>query len=281
MFLERYSKYLLLLPGVLIIGFFLIIPLILIVIVSFMQFFTFSAPTLTIQNYIDFITSPQTPTILANTFSMSIGAALLTLLVGYPAAYLLAYRIESVKVRNYIISLLLVPFFIDWNARTIAWIPILGEGGAVNYVLQVLNLTREPVQLLFSRWTLLIIWLQTNLLFAIFPIYLALIRIDPDVINAARVLKAPPHRVFYNIIFKLSLPGVVVGFTFVFVNTLGDYITPALWAGGIQVLGLSISSFAANFVWPYAATLSTVLILIALLVLFILFKLVDIKKLVE
>lgn len=281
MFIEKYGKYLLLLPGLIIIVFFLILPLILIVIVSFMQIFTFREPTITLQNYIDFIASPQTPTILLNTFGMSIGTALLTLLVGYPAAYILAFKIESIKIRNYIISLLLVPFFIDWNARTIAWIPILGESGAVNYILQALNIVREPVQLLFSRWTLLIIWLQTNILFAIFPIYLALIRIDPDLINAARVLKAPPHRVFYNIIFKLSLPGVVVGFTFVFVNTLGDYITPALWAGGIQVLGLSISSFAANFVWPYAAAQSTILILIALGVLFVLFKIVDIKKLVE
>lgn len=281
MFLQKYGKYILLLPGIMIIGFFLIIPLILIIIVSFMQIFTFSRPTLTLQNYIDFITSPQTPMILANTFGMSIAAALLALVVGYPAAYILAFKIESLKTRNYIISLLLVPFFIDWNARTIAWIPILGESGAVNYMLQVLNLTREPVQFLFSRWTLLIIWLQTNILFAIFPIYLALARIDPDVINAARVLRGPPRRVFYDIIFKLSLPGVVVAFTFVFVNTLGDYITPALWAGGIQVLGLSISSFAANFVWPYAAALSTILILIALAVLFILFRLVDIKKLVE
>jgi putative spermidine/putrescine transport system permease protein len=281
MFNKRYGKYLLLLPGIIVTGFFLVVPVILIVIVSFMQYFTMTSPTLTLQNYIDFITSPQTPTILANTFGMSIAASLLTLLVGYPAAYFLAFRIESVKTRNYIISLLLVPFLIDWNARTIAWIPILGEGGAVNYVLQILNITREPVPLLFSRWTLLIIWLQTNILFMIFPIYLALIRIDPDLINAARVLKAPPSKVFFNIIFKLSLPGVAVGFTFVLVNTLGDYITPALWAGGIRVLGLSIASFAANFVWPYAATLSTVLVLIAMAVLFVLFKLVDIKKLVE
>ncbi len=281
MFIQRYGKYLLLLPGIIVTGFFLVVPLILIVVVSFMQYFTMTSPTLTLQNYIDFITSPQTPTILANTFGMSIAASLLTLLVGYPAAYFLAFRIASVKTRNYIISLLLVPFLIDWNARTIAWIPILGEGGAVNYILQILNVAREPVPLLFSRWTLLIIWLQTNILFMIFPIYLALIRIDPDLINAARVLKAPPSKVFFNIIFKLSLPGVAVGFTFVLVNTLGDYITPALWAGGIQVLGLSIASFAANFVWPYAATLSTVLVLIAMAVLFILFKLVDIKKLVE
>ncbi|MEM1952897.1 MAG: ABC transporter permease [Candidatus Caldarchaeum sp.] len=281
MLFDKYGRYLLLIPGIIVIGFFLLLPLVLIVIVSFMQTFTMSSPTLTLKNYIDFITSPQTPIILTNTFGMSIGTALLSVIVGYPAAYSLAFKIQSTKARNYIISLLLVPFFIDWNTRTITWIPILGEQGAVNYVLQSLNLTREPLQFLFSRWTLLIIWLQTNILFAIFPIYLALIRIDPDIINAAKVLKAPPHSVFYHIILKLSLPGVVVGFTFVLVNTLGDYVTPALWAGGVQVLGLSISSFAANFVWPYAATLSTILILIAFSVLFVLFKLVDIKKLVE
>ncbi|MDJ0269271.1 MAG: ABC transporter permease [Aigarchaeota archaeon] len=277
----KIMNYILLLPGLLVIAFFLVIPLLLTVVISFMQEFSFTNPIFTVENYIEFFTSPQTPTILANTFGMSLLASLVALLVGYPAAYFMTFRIKSIKTRNLIISLLLVPFLIDWNVRTIAWIPILGESGIVNYLLQYFNIVHQPVSLLFSRWTLIIIWLQSNLLFMIFPIYLALSRIDPDLINAARVLKSPPHRVFYEIIFKLSLPGVIVGLTFVFVNTLGDYITPSLWAGGIQVLGLSVANFAANFVWPYAATQSTVLILISLAVLVILFKIVDIKKLVE
>jgi len=277
----KIMNYILLLPGLLVIAFFLIVPLFLTVVISFMQEFSFTNPIFTLENYISFFTSPQTPTILANTFGMSLLASLIALLVGYPAAYFMAFRIKSIKTRNLIISLLLVPFLIDWNVRTIAWIPILGESGIVNYLLQYFNIVHQPVSLLFSRWTLIIIWLQSNLLFMIFPIYLALSRIDPDLINAARVLRSPPHRTFYEIIFKLSLPGVIVGLTFVFVNTLGDYITPSLWAGGIQVLGLSVSNFAANFVWPYAAAQSTMLILISLVVLVILFKLVDIKKLVE
>jgi len=278
---SRFFNYVLLLPGLLILTFFLVIPLVLIVMVSFLQTFTLSGPTLTLQSYVEFVTSPQTPIIIGNTFGMSLLTGLVTLLVGYPAAYFLVYKVSSIRTRNYVISLLLVPFLIDWNARTIAWISILGESGIINYSLQSVGLIEAPISLLFSRSTLVIIWLQSNLLFMIFPIYLALNRIDPDLIDAARVLKAPPHRVFFDIIFKLSLPGVVVGFTFVFVNTLGDYITPALWAGGVQVLGLSIASFAANFVWPYAAAESTILILIAMAVLFVLFKLVDIKKLVE
>lgn len=278
--LTRYGRYILLLPGFLTIGFFLIIPLILVVLMSFYQSYGQGPQIFTLENYIKFFTSPQTLTIMYNTFGMSLLASLITLVVAYPAAYFLVFKIKSDKLKTYIISLLLVPFLIDWNIRTIAWIPILGEGGAVNYILMKLGIIHKPLSLLFSRYTLFIIWVQTNLLFMIFPIYLALSRIDPDLINAARTLRAPPHRVFYDVIFKLSLPGVVVGFIFVFVATLGDYITPALWAGGIQVLGLSIANYASNFVWPYAAALSTILIIIALGILYILLKVVDIKKLV-
>ncbi|MGC8850353.1 MAG: ABC transporter permease, partial [Candidatus Bathyarchaeia archaeon] len=91
---------------------------------------------------------------------------------------------------------------------------------------------------------------------------------------------APPHRIQYDIIFKLARPGIVCGFIFVFVNVIGDHITPGLWAGGLQVLGLSVATYATNFVWPYAAALSTILLAIALLILYILLKIVDIKKLI-
>lgn len=274
-------SYILLLPGLLVIAFYLIVPLAFIAFVSFLARFDLSNPILTLDNYARAFTSPQTWVILSNTFGMSLLTCAVTLLVGYPAAYFLAFHVQSRAIKNLVISLLLVPFLIDWNIRSIAWIPILGEGGAVNYLLRAAGFIEQPISFLYSRWTLIFMWLQSNILFMIFPIYLALTRIDPDVINAAKTLKAPPYRVFYDIIFKLSLPGVVVGIVFVFVSTLGDYITPSLWAGGLQMLGLSIAQNAANFVWPYAATQALVLVLIALAVLVILFKIVNIKQLIE
>jgi putative spermidine/putrescine transport system permease protein len=274
-------SYILLLPGLLVIAFYLIVPLAFIAFVSFLARFDLNNPILTLDNYARAFTSPQTWVILSNTFGMSLLTCAVTLLVGYPAAYFLAFHVQSRAIKNLVISLLLVPFLIDWNIRSIAWIPILGEGGAVNYLLRAAGFIEQPISFLYSRWTLILMWLQSNILFMIFPTYLALTRIDPDVINAAKTLKAPPHRVFYDIIFKLSLPGVVVGIVFVFVSTLGDYITPSLWAGGLQMLGLSIAQNAANFVWPYAATQALVLVLIALAVLVILFKIVNIKQLIE
>ncbi|MCL7385545.1 MAG: ABC transporter permease [Thaumarchaeota archaeon] len=277
----KYSRYLLLLPGFVLILLFLLIPLSMIIGISFFERFTVAGPeNFTLKNYITFFTSPQTPVILWNTFGMSLLACLITFLLGYPMAYFLVFRVKSARTRFFVVSLLLVPFLIDWSVRVVAWLPILGESGIVNYTLMYLGVIKEPLELLFGRSALLIIWPQTYLLWMIFPSYLALTRIDPDIINAAKVLKAPPHRVFFDITFRLSLPGVVMGFIFVFVSALGDYITPALWAGGIQTLGLSVANYAANFVWPYAAALSTILVAIALLILYLLLKVVDIKKLV-
>jgi ABC-type spermidine/putrescine transport system permease subunit I len=211
---------------------------------------------------------------------MAILACIVTFIFAYPLAHFLTFTIRSEKLRTYVISLLLVPFLIDWTIRSVTWIPILGDEGIINYILMTIGAIREPVGMLFSRNALILIWFQTYLVFMMFPIQLALQRIDPDLIDAAMVSKAPPHRIQYDIIFKLSLPGIVCGFIFVFVSVLGDHITPGLWAGGIQVLGLSISTYAVNFVWPYAAALATMLLIIALLVLYILLKIVNIKKLI-
>ena len=272
-----------LLPGLIMCIVFLIAPLAVIINLSFYESIKageFILYGLTLENYINFFTSPQTPTILVNTFGTALLTCLIAFIVAYPFAYFLTFHVENEKVKSYVVSLLMVPFLIDWSIRTVAWIPILGDRGIINYILISLGIIDKPLNILFSRTGLHIIWLQTYILFMEFPIYLALNRIDPDLINAAKVLKAPPHRVFYDIIFKLSLPGVVCGWIFVFVSTLGDYITPGLWAGGLQTLGLSVSTYAGSFVWPYASALSTVLIVIALVVLYILLKIVDIKKLI-
>jgi ABC-type spermidine/putrescine transport system permease subunit I len=279
----KYTNYLMLLPGLLLCVFFLVIPLGIIIRIGLAESVStaeFEIHGLTLQNYVRYFTSPQTIDILGNTFGTALITCFICFLVAYPFAYFLTFYIENQKIKSYIISLLMVPFLIDWNIRTIAWIPILGDKGIVNSTLMSLGLIKEPISLLFGQAGLYIIWLQTYVLFMMFPIYLALNRIDPDLIQAAKVLKAPPHRVFYDVIFKLSLPGVVCGWIFVFVSTLGDFLTPGLWAGGFQTLGLSISTFFGKNVWPYACTLSTVMIVIALAALYILLKMVDIKKLI-
>jgi spermidine/putrescine transport system permease protein len=271
-----------LLPGLILCVIFLLIPLGITIYISLYKSLSpgeFLLRDFTLENYLRFLRAPQTPAILLNTLGTSLLTCLITFVVAYPFAYFLTFYIENEKLKSYVISLLMVPFLIDWSIRTVAWIPIFGDTGILNYILASLRIIDKPLTILFSRIGLHIIWLQTYILFMEFPIYLALNRIDPELIQAARVLKAPPYRVFYDIIFKLSLPGVICGWIFVFVSTLGDYVTPGLWAGGLQTLGLSVSYYAGSFAWPYASSLSTILIVIAIAVLYILLRIVDIKKL--
>jgi ABC-type spermidine/putrescine transport system permease subunit I len=277
----RHMRYILILPGLITYIFFLIVPL---GIMTVMSFFKPVWPgykvEFTVSNYISYLTSPQFKTMLINTLYTSIGTAFICLVIGFPFAYCYTFKVKSQRAKNYITMFLLAPFLIDWTIRSVAWLSILGEGGVLNSLLLSSGLISKPLKILFTPAALFIIWVQTNLLFMIFPINLALGRLDPEMIDAARVLKAPPHRVIYDIIFKASLPGVICGFIFVFVNTISDYVTPALWAGGMQTLGLSVSTYASQFLWPQASAAGIILLVVCIIVLYILLKIVDIKKLV-
>jgi ABC-type spermidine/putrescine transport system permease subunit I len=280
---SKYSTYLMLLPGLVLCFLFLIIPFGIIVAISLSE--NISAATmilsgLTLENYANFFAKTSSYIILANTFGNSGLTCGICLVVGYPFAYLLSFYVKNEKIKSYVISLLIVPFLIDMSIRMIAWIPILGEGGIVNSLLASLGIMQAPAMMLFNVRALQILWLQSYVLFMVFPIYLALNRVDPDLIDAARVLRAPPQRVFFDVTFRLSLPGVVCGCMFVFVSTLGDYVTPLFIGGGIQTLGLSVSDYSSSFLWPYAAALSTILVAVAIAVLYVLLKVVNIKELV-
>jgi len=282
-FISKYSSYLMLLPGLMLCILFLIMPFGLMIIISLHEKLSAAKMILsgfTFENYAKFFARSVSYTLLANTLGNSLLACAICFVVGYPFAYFLTFYVKNEKIKSYVISLLIVPFLIDWSVRMIAWIPILGEGGIINYFLMSLKIIQKPIKILFSLTSLQILWLQTYVLFMMFPIYLALNRIDPDLIDAARVLKAPPYRVFYDVIFKLSLPGVICGWIFVFVGTLGDHITPLFIGGGIQTLGLSVADYAGAFLWPYAAALSTILVVVAMAVLYILLKIVNIKELI-
>jgi ABC-type spermidine/putrescine transport system permease subunit I len=216
---------------------------------------------------------------MRDTFGMSLLAALVALGIAYPIAYLLAFKVENPTVQSMVLFGLLVPYWVDWSIRSISWLSILGEEGLVNYILMGLGIIKAPLkELLFTRLTLVIIWVQTNLLFMIFPIYLSMMKIDPDLLNVAKTLGASPRKAFYNVTFKLSLPGVIIGVIFVFVSTLGDYVTPGLWAGGLQMLGLTIQNYAWAFRWPLAATYSVIMLAITVALLYILLKIANIKQ---
>jgi len=280
-FLARHSSYMLILPPLIAFIFFMIIPTAMVLLLSFNTGgqVTFDPTEITFNNYIKMFTRQTTYTLIEITFGMSLLSTIVTLIIAYPISYFLAFKVESFRFQNILLFLLIIPYWVDWSIRSISWLSILGGDGIVNYLLLSLGWIKEPIgELLFTRWTLLIIWAQTNMLFMIFPIYLALIKIDPELLDVARALGASPSRTFYHVTFKLSLPGVIVGSVFVFVSTVGDYVTPALWAGGLQTLGLTVQNYAWLFEWPVASTFAVLLLAATLTILYVMLKTVNIKQ---
>ena len=279
--LARHSSYMLILPPLIAFILFMIIPTAMVLLLSFNSGgqVTFDPTEITFNNYIKMFTRQTTYTLIEITFGMSLLSTIVTLIIAYPISYFLAFKVESFRFQNILLFLLIIPYWVDWSIRSISWLSILGGDGIVNYLLLSLGWIKEPIgELLFTRWTLLIIWAQTNMLFMLFPIYLALIKIDPELLAVAQALGASPSRTFYYITFKLSLPGVIVGSVFVFVSTIGDYVTPALWAGGLQTLGLTVQNYAWLFQWPVASTFAVLMLIVMLTILYVMLKTVNIKR---
>lgn len=272
--------YSLLLPALCIVTIFLVLPLSFVILISFYEnSLTGYVPIFTLENYLSLISSQAVSKIFLNTFKLSGLTTLFTLLAGYPVAYTLAYKINSARKQAFILLALVIPFLMDYSIRTISWYPILGTGGLVNLVLTATHITNAPVNLLFSPYSLMLIWLQTYVLLMITPIYLALSKIDRSLVDAARTLGSSSFGAFIRVTFPLSLPGVVVGVIYVFVSTLSDYATPELFGGGIQTVGLEIAQRASAFLWPAAASLAVVVIIMTTALAYVLTKLVEIQQL--
>lgn len=107
-----------------------------------------------------------------------------------------------------------------------------------------------------------------------------MLKIDPILVKAAETLRAGKLQRFYHIIFKLSLPGIVVGSIFVFVMSMADYATPAIVGGGFMTIGLVIVELVGWLLWPQALAISLVLIFIALAAVYLMLKVTDIRRLI-
>jgi spermidine/putrescine transport system permease protein len=171
-------------------------------------------------------------------------------LIGYPIAYFLAFVAGG---RRYVLLLLIiVPFWTSFLLRVLAWKVILGSNGVINSFLFSTGLRDEgnPLsQLLYSQFTVMLVLAYVWIPFVVFPIFVSLDAIDTRLLAAAQDLGASRWQAFLRVTLPLSLPGVAAGFAFVFIPTIGEFVTPAL-VGGTEgfLYGNAIAdSFGMNF----------------------------------
>jgi spermidine/putrescine transport system permease protein len=198
---------------------------------------------------------------------LSTGATLACAVIGYPLAYFIAFK--AGRFRGLALLMLIIPFWVSFVVRAYAWIAILNNQGNVNHILMDLGLITSPVQLVYNDIGIGIGLVYGYLPLMVFPLYLALDRIQPQTIEAALDLGASPRRTFWRLVFPESLPGLVAGCTIVWIPALGEYVIPAILGGGKSyMIGNVVAQYVVGgFQWPVAAVIAVVLVFLAIAVL--------------
>ena len=257
------------LPGLLLLLVYLVIPLCMLVVMSFYRSTLFGVvPDFSWNNYLNFTRNPMFPNLLLRSIRMALTVTAISLLVSYPFAYFLARGARRYKTA--LLILVMVPFWTSYLIRTMSWLPILGIKGVVNYSLMSLHLVSDPLSVfLFNEFSVILTLTHIYLPYMVIPIYLSLDRLDERLLEAAGDLGANPVRTFWNVTLPLSLPGVVGGIVMVFIAGFGAYVTPKLLGGssGIMFGNVLADQYSGTFNWPFGAVLALVMIAVVFLLL--------------
>lgn len=271
----------LLAPGVIWMLLFLVLPILMMVYVSFWTQTTFKIePTLTLKSWITFFSSDTYLGALWTTVRIWLTVLVATLLVGYPAALFVGLFVKNKTLSTVLLVLCVIPFWTSFLIRVLAWRPMLGKEGAINIILMKTGIVSQPIEvLLFSDLSVIIGMTQIYCVFMVGPIAFMLGRIDPSIIEAAQDLGAGFWRIFRTIILPLSMPGVVVGAIFVSVMVLGEFATSAALSGRkVNLLGNIIVTQVGSLKWAFAAVAGVVLTVLMGAVIAALLRVVDLRK---
>lgn len=216
--------------------------------------------------------------VLLRTFYISALVTLLTLVLAYPVAFLLAHAPQ--RLSNILLIFVLVPFWTSLLVRTTAWFVLLQDNGPINDLIRFLNLSEEPLRLIFSRFGTLTAMTHIQLPFTLLPIYGVMKGISPSYMRAARSLGGGPFYSFVRIYLPLTMPGIGAGCLLTFILSLGYYITPALVGGAADqmVSGVIYSAMNEENNWGKASALSAILLLATLSLFFVYNRVVGIDK---
>lgn len=206
---------------------FIILPLILIV-----YFAVFNkSGQFTLENIL-LVTNSVNMKALLFSLKLSLISTFICLILSYPLALILCRT--NIKSKSFIVLILILPMWMNFLLRTIAWQNILEKTGVLNTVLKLLNLS--PLNIINTPAAIILGMIYNFLPFMILPIYNTLSKIDKDVINAAKDLGANSFQTFSKVIFPLSLPGIISGITMVFVPSLTTFVISIILGGSKVIL---------------------------------------------
>ena len=229
-----------------------------------------------------FLTSDTYLSLFWKSVRMSLGVSITSVLLAYPVAYLLA--LIAGKRKYTLLLVIIVPFLTSYLLRVLAWRVILGEHGVVNSFLQTVGIADGPVGWLFySQFAIYLVLSYVWVPFVALPIFVSLESLDEHLMEASSDLGASRLRTFWTVTLPLSLPGVVAGFIFVFIPTLGEYVTPQLVGGpGGFMFGSAIqSAFTQGLDWQFGSAMAMFLVFAVALLLVVFGRFLNVRSVAE
>ena len=267
-------------PALGIIIVFMIIPICIIAVYSFLEANPYGGvrPNFTLDAYIQFfferdlddnlVVNSAYLMIFWRSFVLALATTVLCLLIGFPTAYYIA--MQPPKRKNLLVFLVTIPFWTNLLIRTFCWILMLRDNGIINNILMGIGLTQEPLSLLYTNGAILIGLVYTYIPFLVLPVYATVEKFDMRLLEAAHDLYANRRQLMRWVILPLAMPGIIAGSLLVFVPSLGAFIAPNLLGGGKKLMiGSMIQlQFASSRNWPFGSAAALILmacVLIAML----------------
>lgn len=222
----------------------------------------------TVENYLAFFQTATYSTLLWKSIKLGLMVTAMSVLVGFPCAYVLAKTIRG-RAREALFLLVILPFWSNSLVRIFSWAIVLRGNGVLDLGLNAILPFEVDVNLMFSTPAIVIGLVHSYLPYVILTSYLALQAIDDNLIDAARSMGAGKLTILWRIILPLSLPGLLAGAVLIFVPVVGSFMEPRILGGRVGTyFGTVIEDqFVAVFNWPLGAALSFILLAVVLLIL--------------
>ena len=252
-------------PGLLWMGLFFLVPLALVFAISFASRGTYGGIVweFTAANYLD-LWHPLYGKILGQSLWYASLTTAICFVLGFPLAYMIAR--SPARWQPVLLLLVMLPFWTNFLVRTYAWMIVLRQDGLVNGLLLALGIVDAPLELLYTPTAVVIGLVYGYLPFMVLPLYVAVERLDPLLVEAAWDLYASRWAVFTQVVVPLTMPGIVGGCVLVFIPSIGSFITPDLLGGARSMMigNLIQHEYLVVRDWPLGSAVSFVLMAIVM-----------------
>lgn len=275
-------------PFALVFALFFIIPLLLVVVVSFWDASEYELiPAFTPKNYVGIFEGCANTAELCVTFKTYLSTLtyctltwFFTLVIGFTVAYFLAFHVRTTTMQTLLFVLCTIPFWTSNVIRMISWIPLLGRNGVVNHFLMSAGIVDSPQEwLLYSPFSVVLAFVHLFTFFMIVPIFNSMMRIDRALIEAARDGGASAWQTLWNVIIPLSRTGIIIGSIFVITIVMGDFVTIGVMGGQqIASVGKIIQVQTSYLQFPMAAANAVILLAVVLMIIWALTRTVDLRR---